>query len=360
VAQQPQGRFRRFLPTPAGRIFLILIAILAVFATYAYVTAILAIPTILLFGLAVPIWAGLKRPRFLALVGLAAIVAVAPLASVVLTQEVFVPVGTVDSSTSLLESNGNAVMQNATVSPYAGNTSTNFTWTVTVFPQNVPVDNSTPYELFLYVSTCPGATDNTSNNCAQPYTLLWVPSPALPANATQPYNETFHLKIGSTGIWAWQMGIYTRNTTTGKPFFQLLVGDPNYNGIEGPIVGSFTTIYLVLLPTIYFQDLLFLGAPFYFVLLIYMLFKNRERRKKDALKRAPGPVPAKEVAGGAAPAAKGAPLPSSKTLPPPASGPPAASPAAAQEFNCPKCNAVVYAGEKTCWKCGAPLPASSS
>ena len=115
-------------------------------------------------------------------------------------------------------------------------------------------------------------------------------------------------------------------------------------------------IYSDLVPTIYLQELLFLGLPFYFVLLVYMLFKNRERRKKDAERRAPGPVP---PAGGTPPTAsvaKGTPLPSSQTLPASVTGATAASAAAAQEFNCPKCNAVVYAGEKTCWKCGAALP----
>ncbi len=363
MAQQSQGRFRRFLSTPTGRIFLILLAILAVFATYAYITAVLAIPTILLFGLAVPIWGGLKRPRFLAVFGLVVIVAVAPLVTVVLTQETFVSVGDVASSTDLSDSNGNAVMQNASVTPYTGNTSTVFTWTVTVFPANVPLGNETPYELDLYVSSCPGATDNNSPNCAQPYPFHVFYDRNLsganetPTSGAMPYNVTFSYQVGSTGIWAWQMGIYTLNSSTkNQSWFQELVGDPQYNGIEGPIVGSFLTIYSIVLPTIYFQDLLFLGAPFYFVLLIYMLFKNRERRKKDAQQRAPGPVPSKDAASSAPTVPKGAPLPSSKAPPPSATGPPAASPTAALEVNCPKCNAVVYAGEKTCWKCGAPLP----
>ncbi|MGA7649203.1 MAG: hypothetical protein WBW40_00625, partial [Thermoplasmata archaeon] len=66
MAQQPQGRFRHFLSTPPGRIILILLAVGAVFATYAYVSVIIAIPAVLLFGLALPIWAGTKRPRVLA------------------------------------------------------------------------------------------------------------------------------------------------------------------------------------------------------------------------------------------------------------------------------------------------------
>jgi hypothetical protein len=363
VAQQPQGRFRRFLPTPAGRVVLILLAVLAVFATYAYVSVIIAIPAALLFGLALPIWAGLKRPRFLAVVGLVIVLAVAPIATVVYTQELLTPVGLSSSPNNVPLSDGKEVMQNASVQPYTGTTNTTFTWTVTVFPGNVPQNNRTPYVVYLYISTCPGATGNSSPYCSQPYTLTVLtnstPLPdsnQTPVVGTAPYNLTFHYRIGSDGIWAWQMGVYSRNNTTGVPFYQLLAGDPQYNGIEGPVIGGFTVIYSDLVPTIYLQELLFLGLPFYFVLLVYMLFKNRERRKKEAQRRALGPVPSGEVPASAAPVAPGTPLPSSKVPPGSSAGTPPAAAAPAQELNCPKCNAVVYAGEQSCWKCGAALP----
>ncbi len=365
MAQQSQGRFRRFLSTTPGWIVLILIAVLAVFATYAYVSVIIAIPAILLFGLALPIWGGIKRPRVLAIIGLVIVLTVAPIATVVFTQEILTPVGLSSSPNNVPLSDGKEVMQNASVSPYTGTASTNFTWTVTVFPANVPQNNRTPYVLYRYNSTCPGATGNNSPYCSSPYPLTVMPYPhplpdanQTPVNGTAPYTVTFHDTIGSNGIWAWQMGIYSRNNTTGVPYFQTLAGDPTYNGIEGPVIGGFGVIYSDLLLTIYFQDLLFLGAPFYFVLLIYMLFKNRERRKKEALQRAPGPVP--PAGGGAPPVTTGTPLPSSKTPPGSSAGPPPASAAAAQELNCPKCNAVVYAGEKSCWKCGADLSSAPS
>ena len=349
MAPAPPSRFRRFLLTAPGRIFLIVLAVLVVFASYVYISAIIAIPAMLLFGLAIPIWVGLKRPRYLALAGLAIILTVAPLAAVVITQEVLTPVGLASSSTDLSESNGQAILQNASVAPYTGTTSTNFTWTVTVFPANVAHGNTSPVWLDLYVSTCPGATGNNSPYCSQPYPLT-VFNKTLP-NQTAPYTLTFHFQIGANGVWDWQMGLITKNSTTGKPFFQTLVGDPQYNGIEGPVIGGFATIYSELLLTVYVQDLLFLAAPFYFLLLIYMLFKNRERRKKEAQQRAPGPVPPGEPAPAAPPTAGGAPLPSSKQ--PPGTS---ASASTVPELNCPKCNAVVYAGEKSCWKCGAALP----
>jgi len=360
VAQQSQRGFRRFLTTPGGRILLLVVAVLATFASYAYISFIIAIPAILLFGLALPIWAGLKRPRYLALAGLAIILTVAPVANVVFTQEILLPVGSTASATGATFANGTPLMQNATVTPYTGSTSTNFTWTVTIFPGNHPLNNSTPVRIDLYISTCPGATSTTSPFCTSGYPFIQLENDSLP-NVTTPYTVRFHYQIGTVGIWSWQMGIYTNNSTTKKAFFQLLVGDPTYNGIEGPVVGSFADIYFELLPEVYFQDFLFLGVPFYCILLVYMLFKNRERRRKDAERRALGPVP---PAGGAGPTPPGdqlAPLPSTSRAGALATGGASTGGAvsAVAELNCPKCNAVVYAGEKTCWKCGATLPGAS-
>ena len=356
MAQQPPSRFRRFLTTPVGRISLIVIAVLATFGSYAFVSFIIAIPAILLFGLALPIWAGLKRPRYLALSGLTIILTVAPLANVVFTQEIMLPVGSSASATGATFANGTPLMQNATVEPFTGSTSTNFTWSVTIFPGNHPLNNSTPVRIDLYISTCPGATGTSSPYCSSGYPFIDLENSTLP-NVTAPYTVRFHYQIGSVGIWSWQMGIYTNNSTTKKAFFQLLVGDPTYNGIEGPIVGGFGDIYFELLTEIYFQDFLFLGIPFYCLLLVYMLFKNRERRRKDAERRALGPTPPGGGQGPGPTGAPSAPLASTSNTGALASSGPSAGGAVSSvaELNCPKCNAVVYAGEKTCWKCGATL-----
>jgi hypothetical protein len=344
VQQQQQPAFRRFLQKPVGKALLLAAATLIVFATYVYVDTLVAIPAMLLFGLAVPIWAGLKAPRYLALSGLVILLLVAPISNVIITQDIMTPVGPSASPTGLPSGNGGAVLQNAVVSPYVGGSSTNFTWTVTVFPQYIPVGNSTPLWLNLYISTCPGATGNNSPICTPPYPLD-ILNFTFVNGTTAETNVSFGYVIGTVGIWDWQMSLAVRNLSTQHVSYIFLAGDPTYNGIEGPVVGDFTTTYTSLILTLYFDDFLFLGAPFFFVLLIYMIFKRRERGKVDAARRAAGPTPPDQ---------------SGPTLPaiPPPGGPPVASPtglASSREGSCPSCGAVVYANEKTCWKCGATL-----
>jgi hypothetical protein len=352
VQPKQPSPFRRFLSSRIGRVVLIAVTILVVFGSYVYVEALLAIPVFLLFGLALPIWVGIKRPRFLALSGLVVVLIVAPLSTLVITQDVRTPVPLASSMTGLpgLTSN-QATLQNAGVTPYTGTASTNFTWTVTVYPTEVPTGNSTPLNLSLYISTCPGATSTSPPAwCSAGYPFVQL-NQAMPANFTSPTTFTFHYKIGSNGIWDWQMGVYTKNKTTGALFFQTLVGDATYNGIEGPVVGDFSTTYFELLGTIYFDDALFLGGPFFFILLIYALFKNRERRRNEARQRTAGPVP---PGGGTSETAEPLPPPSTRPAP---TGPAAKPPA--PEQTCPNCNAVVYANETRCWKCGAELAAGT-
>jgi hypothetical protein len=347
VQQQQRGGFRRFLQSPVGKALLIAVTILLVFASFVYVQTLIAIPVFLLFGLAVPIWAGLKAPKFLALSGLVVILLVAPIANAAITQEIMTPLPTAYSATGLPFSNGgSAVMQNASVSPYVGSTSTNFTWTVTVYPQYLAYPNSTLRWITLYISSCPGATGNSSANCSPGFTL-WALNQSL-AGATTATTVTFHYTIGSEGIWDWQMELAVQNGTQGNITYLLLVGDATYDGLEGPVVGTFTTVFISLLPTLYLDVLLFLGLPFYVVLLLYMVFKSRERRKQDAARRAAGPTPPDDAGG----------LPSSSgALPPSGAAPAAAAPAApvSTEGACPNCGAVVYANETTCWKCGASI-----
>jgi hypothetical protein len=341
VPQQQFVAFRRFLLTPAGKAILLALAILVVFAATAYVSPLIGIPAMLLVGLAVPIWVGYKAPRYLALSGLVVLLLVAPLANVVLTQEIMTPIGPSSSSNSAPVGNNGSVLQNALVSPYIGGTSTNFTWTVTIFPQYIPKGNSTPLWINLYISNCPGATTNDSITCTPPYPFI-VKNDSF-VNGTDTYQ--FHDQIGSLGIWDWQLSVTVRNNATRALYDIFLVGDPTYNGIEGPVIGSFGDVYASLLLDVYIEVFLYLGASFYFVLLIYVIFKRHERGKSEAARRAAGPTPPDDnpaslsLAGVSSgrPGSGGTPVPSPK------------------EGACPSCAAVVYAGEKTCWKCGASL-----
>lgn len=341
MQQQQTGRFRRFLQTRIGRVLLLAVAIVVVFAATGYVSPLVGIPAMLVFGLALPIWAGYKAPRYLALSGLVILLLVAPLANVALTQQIMTPIGASSSSNSAPVGNGGSVLQNALVTPYVGGTGTNFTWTVTVYPQYIPTGNSTPLWINLYISNCPGATTNDSSLCTPPYpfvdlNLSWV-------NGTSTYE--FHHQIGSLGIWDWQLSVTVRNVASSALYDIFLTGDPTYNGIEGPVVGTFGDIYTSLLLDVYLEVFLYLGASFYFVLLIYMIFKRRERGKADAARRAAGSPTAEE---------SGPSLPTSSKGPG-GVGPPSATIASPKEGACPSCGAVVYAGEKTCWKCGASL-----
>jgi hypothetical protein len=349
VQQQKPGRLRAFLQTPAGKAILIAFAIAFVFAATAYVNVLLGIPAMLLVGLAIPIWAGLKAPRYLALSGLVVLLLVAPLANVVLVQELMTPIPPVSSGNGAPVGNGGSVLQNASVSPYVGGTGTNFTWTVTVVPKYIPNYSTNVTEsISLFVSNCPGATTNDSGNCATPYPFRAITESAVNLSSSETF--TFHYQIGSLGVWDWQMGLNVSNHASGAYYQILLSGDPTYDGIEGPVVGTFADVYGSFLGPVYVEVLLYLGASFYFVLLIYMIFKRRERSRADRASRAAGPVP--PDAG-----------PSAPTAPPAPGGGPgtgAAAVASPQEGTCPSCGAVVYAGEKTCWKCGANLGAPAT
>ena len=369
-AQQPTRGFRRFLATPVGRALLIALTILVVFATAAYLGSdgiLLAIPVFLIVGLALPIWVGLKRPLYLALSALVVLLVVAPLTTIVITQGIYTPVPPISSCTytnpAAICTNypgAHPVLQNASVDPYSGNTSTNFTWVVNVLPGNLPPGNSTLWNVSLYVSSCPGATSaiNPPSWCAAGYSFSQITDTLNLTNSSRVVPLTFHHVVGAIGIWDWQMGVYTLNSTTHQAYFQTLVGDPTYNGIEGPVVGDFSVTYYALIGGVYFSVFLFLGGPFFLVLVVYLVFKNRERRRQDAQRRAAGPVPPAAGAAAAAGTAVPAPTPS-----PTAPGPPGAAGAAATasvpEMACPNCNAVVYPNETKCWKCGADLRGAS-
>ena len=267
---------------------------------------------------------------------------------------------------------GAAVLANASVGPFHGSATTQFTWTTTVDPRYLPVQSSPPLWVALFLSTCPGATSNTSGICSAGYAFIvlthfFCADPttiatceATAPNLTGPTTVTFNYTIGEDGIWAWQMGVAAEDLSSHTLTSTLLVGDPTYNGLEGPVVGSWSDVYSFVLPSIYLEDFLYLGLPYFALLLLYVYFKRRQRGRDDARHRVAGPIPPTSGTDeGTDPT--GAPVPSSGGGSSPPPGP------AVGEESCPNCGAVVYPSESKCWKCGvtvggapdgSPLPRS--
>jgi len=344
------GGLRGFLRSRLGLIAIFLFCIAVVSVTFVF-NALLAIPAMLLFGFGVPVWLGTKRPRILAVGGLAVLLALAPLATILLAQESLVNPGAASSPGLAPLEEGGSVLQNATVSPFVRSLSTNFTWSVQVYPRylGAPLNGSnwTNDSVQLYISTCPGATASFSPGyCPAGYSLIVVShafaGPTAPANGT---TVTFHHEVTATTIWSWQMELLIQNRSNAtSPYRIELTGDPTYDGLEGPIVGGFATAYGALIVTIYEADFLYLGVVFYFVLLLYWWYKQREARTKAAIKRT---AQALAAAKDGAPSTVEFPTPGASSRPGPAPG--------TNELACPNCGAVVYAGEAKCWKCGSAL-----
>jgi hypothetical protein len=349
------GGLRGFLRSRLGLVSIVLFCIAVVSVTFAF-NALLAIPAMLLFGFGVPVWLGIKRPRILALAGLVVLLVVAPLATILLAQESLVNPGAASSPGLAPLEEGGSVLQNATISPFVGSLSTNYTWSVQVFPRflGAPLNGSnwTNDSVQLYISTCPGATATFSPGyCPSGYSLIIVShtfaGPTAPANGT---TVTFHHDVTAETIWSWQMELLVQNRTNAtNPYRIELNGDPTYDGLEGPVVGGFATAYGALIVTIYEAEFLYLGVVFFFVLLLYWWYKQREARTKAAIKRT---AQAMVAASGSTPPAAGPPGAGGGA--PPSPGPSPAS----HERACPNCGAVVYAGEAKCWKCGSPLGGS--
>lgn len=356
MASKPTGGFRRFVQTRLGKVALVVISALAVTATFAYVTPLLGIPVFLVVGLALPIFSGVKRPRYLALSGLVVILVVAPVSNIVFSQEIMTPVAAASSSSAFPYGSGGPVLENATVSPFSGGVGTNFTWTVTLFPNritsNFSATNWSNDSVRLYISTCPGAIIANATYCTKGYPFLELDHnfTSKPADGTV---ITFNHVIGTNGVWDWQMSLNLQNDTTHNFSGIFLEGDATWNGIEGPVIGGFATVYTALLVDIYITAGLYLGLPFYFLLLLYMLLKNRERRRQDALRRAPGARTRPSPAAGETPGKAGLDGEGSETDEKSEGGEGKAL--ASGEKTCPSCQAVVYPSETKCWKCGASL-----
>jgi hypothetical protein len=350
---QSPARLKELAQTRVGKLLLGALALAALVLSFSFLGPYLAIPVFLLFGLGVPILLGWKAPRQLAVLGLAALLLSAPLINYELTGLATTPSPVANSATDHgNSSNGAPVLANATASPFRGPSGSVFTFTVQLYPNRLP-SHLLPDQLWLYVSTCPGATGNSSPFCGSGYAFYPVNQSVAALNVS-PSLVAFHLKLPGPNIWWWQMGLLaqstTFNTATNKSnttYQWLFLSVPNaYGAVQGPITGTWTTTFDLLLPQTVLEVLFYPGTVFFLALLFYVFLKGREaRRKAQRDASATGTIPPTT---GAPPASTGTGL----AAPAPEPSPDAARRA---ETSCPKCGAVVYPNEAACWKCGAAL-----
>ena len=339
VQQGPSG-FRGFGTKPLGRVVLIAVAIVAVAFGTIYLSEIIGIAILLLFGLALPIYTGWKRPRGLAIAGAVILLLSAPIAAVLVTNQYFQAPGPASSFGSTADGEyGGAVLQNATTSPYSAAGGGLFHFQVTIEPKYLD-RNATLLGVTLFVSTCPESTqaNETTSVCAPPYPSHQTTQAfsATPAGAT---TVTLNASLDGPNIWWWTIwASWNYSNRSGAPVQYIFLNANNgYNDILGPVVGDFLGVFSLIVVPVYLAILVYPGIVFYVALLFYAWYKGREARRKAAEREeeedagataAPTTASAKE---GAPPAAK------------------------AEERHCPKCGAVVYASETQCWKCGTPL-----
>lgn len=332
------GGLRRFLATPPGLAVLLVVAVLTLTGSFLYLGPFLAIVAFLLFGLAVPIYAGWKRLRILALFGLAALVISGPIISALYVGTVVrVPSASADSSSALPYGNGGPILQGAQVAPFTSDGDGPFNFSVTVNPANVPANASPPLWLDLFISTCPGATGNSSPYCGGGYPF-YLYNLTL-TNLTGPTVESFNVRLPAPNVWWWQMAtayLAAGNGTNRSVVWVFLTPASGYSGVQGPISGDFLSTFELVLVPLYLDLFIYPGLVFFLGLALYAYLKYRQARRAAQGGAPAEPTPAEGAAkGGAAPPGAG-------------------------ERTCPNCQAVVYASETSCWKCGQALPPVSA
>lgn len=331
--------FRTLGTTARGRAVLLAIAIAFTGLALGYAGLLIAIGAMLLLGLLLPIYSGWKRPRHLALVGLVLILLVSPVAAAVSTEMYRTPSPVVSSVNTAPSGHDNATLQNATVNPFLGGGSTNFSFVVDVFPQYHP-PNVTNLRVFLFVSSCPDATGNqTPPGCSAGFPYF-SQIQHVNHSAVGPIHLEFHQKLPTPDVWWWTM--YANFTlSNGSALYAFVETPAGYATVQGPVTGSWFDTFGIIIVQLYLLVALYLGIPFYVGLLAYTWFKSREARRK-ALKA--GPLDTESSSPG--PAKGAAPSTTASTAP--------------VELRCPNCQAVVYPSETKCWKCGKPLPNSAT
>ena len=337
---QLRSSIKAFAAKPLGRIALLAFITLCLAGASIYLGYLIAIPVFLLVGLGLPIYLGWNRPRTLFLVGLAALLVAAPIVTAGTVNLLLTPSPAVNgyAYAPFTES----VLQNATVHPYSGSGSRNFTFVVDVNPAFLP-NSSQPRVLWIdfFLSTCPNAMSNNSSSCGGPGAYPYH-FENFTYNSSSRGTHTFYATIGGVNVWWWTMGAGYINSS-GDVAWVYLAPNNGYNTAEGPVTGDYLSIYVLILPAIYFTVFIYPGLVFFLGVLVYVFLKMRQRRRSGGAPSVPTPTDATAPPG---PSPGGAPAPKAKPSP---------SAPARPELACPKCGAVVYSGESRCWKCGTPL-----
>lgn len=340
---QQGNSVKSFGAKPVGRLLLAGIATGTLIGSFLELSPFIAIPTFVFFGLAVPIYLGWKRPRQLAIMGLAVLLVAAPLASTFYADTIRQPSPTASSDNYAPYGAGGSVLQNAQVHPFTGAGGGTYNFSVEIYPQYVPANTSGLLWVELFVTTCVGATGNTSPYCPSPYPF-YAPNATLPSNLSGPFTVYFNQVLPGPNIWWFQFATAYRSGPQQNITWIFLDPSSGYGAVEGPVSGNYVSTVELVIPGIY-QDMFFYpGAIFFLGLLIYFLFKRREAARQASGGAGGGPPPS-------------SPSPTDATGAPSAPTPgPAGGPPGAPELRCPNCKAVVYPNETSCWKCGTALP----
>jgi hypothetical protein len=342
-AVQTRISIKAFFAKPLGRVLLLIIIALVLAGASIYLGYLIAIPVFLLVGLALPIYLGWTRPRTLFLVGLSAVLVAGPIVTAGTVSLLLTPSPAVNGE--IFPGFTQSVLQNATVHPYTRSAGGDFTFVVDVNPAFLP-NGSQPEVLWIdfFLSTCPNALSNNSSTCgglgAYPYHFQ-----NFTYNSTTKQPVSFSENVGGVNVWWWTMAAGFLNATGVVNWVYLQPGN-GYITAEGPVTGDYLSIYTLILPAIYFTVFIYPGLVFFLGVLVYLFLKMRQRRRAGGAPSVPAPIAPEAVTGPTGPQTPGA--------------APASSTPSKPELACPKCGAVVYAGESRCWKCGTPLTPASA
>lgn len=335
---------KSFVAKPVGKWALVAVAIAATSATFLYLGPYVATLSLLIFGLVVPIYAGWKRPRQLAIAGLVILLATGPITAAVYSDWARLPSPSANSPNALPYGASGSILQNAHVAPFTGGPGSDFVFTADFHPEFVPAGDAPPTGVYLYVSTCPGATSNNSPTCGSGFPFFQF-NHSLPANASSVTPVRFTVPLPGVQIWWWQMGTPLTNRTTANVTWVLLDSKNGLGGVQGPVTGDYLATFGLVLPVIYGDLAFFPGIVYFLALLVYVFFKSREARRK-AMAEGAGVGRPPEAA------------PPAETPAPGGDSRPAAP--GREESTCPNCHAIVYPNETSCWKCGTALRGAAS